>query len=153
MQTRDHSVRVNQSLLARLLSRAVRTRALPARVGQTAAFGLVLALAAGCGGTSSAKSTTAKAISCGQSKTAANVPVHIEIVKGQFTCQTALAIEHEYASAIRSGHAPGNGGGGPLKIDGWTCQGFSTPIVLHTGKASKCVKGTDEILALLPASA
>jgi hypothetical protein len=118
-----------------------------------AVLALVLALATGCGGASSAKPPAAKVTSCGQSKTAANVPVHIEIVKGQFTCQTALAIEHKYASAIRSGHAPGNGGGGPVKINGWTCQGFSTPVVLHTGKASKCIKGADEILAILPASA
>jgi hypothetical protein len=114
---------------------------------------LVLTLAVGCGGSSSSTSTQAKVTSCGQAKTAANVPIHIEIVKGQFSCQTALAIEKKYDVAVRAGHAPGNGGGGPVKIDGWTCQGFSTPVVLHTGKASKCVKGADEILAILPASA
>lgn len=116
-------------------------------------FALVLTFAVGCGGSSSKSTTTAKAISCGQAKTAANVPIHIEIVKGQLSCQTALAVEKKYDEAVRSGHAPGNGGGGPIKIDGWTCQGFSTPIVLHTGKASKCVKGGDEILAILPTSA
>ena len=120
---------------------------------RVAMFALVLTFAVGCGGSSSKSTTTAEAISCGQAKTAANVPIHIEIVKGQFSCQTALAIEKKYDVAVRSGHAPGNGGGGPVKIDGWTCQGFSTPIVLHTGKASKCVKGGDEILAILPTPA
>lgn len=120
---------------------------------RVATFALALMLAAGCGGTSSANSTADKVTSCGKAKTAANVPIHIEIVKGQFSCQTALAVEKKYDDAVRSGHAPGNGGGGPVKIDGWTCQGFSTPVVLHTGKASKCVKGPDEILAILPTTA
>ncbi|HET7018685.1 MAG TPA: hypothetical protein VFI65_32500 [Streptosporangiaceae bacterium] len=124
------------------------------RVGQLAVLALVLTLAVGCGGgPSSTKTTTAKVTPCGKAKTAANVPISIEIVKGQFSCQTALAIEKKYDLAVQAGHAPGNGGGGPIKVDGWTCQGFSTPVVLHTGKASKCVKGPDEILALLQTSA
>jgi hypothetical protein len=140
MQPRGHSARVNPPVAF--------------RAGQVTVLALVLASAVACGGSStSTKTTSAKAISCGQAKTAANVPVHIEIVKGQFSCQTALAVEKKYDLAVRAGHAPGNGGGGPIKVDGWTCQGFSTPVVLHTGKASKCVKGADEILAILPASA
>jgi len=144
MQRRGHSARLNLPSFA---------WPLPARTGQVVVLALMLAFAVGCGGSSSSKSVTAKVISCGQAKTAANVPIHIEIVKGQFTCQTALSIEQKYDAAVRSGHAPGNGGGGPIKIDGWTCQGFSTPVVLHTGKASKCVKDGDEILAILPPSA
>ncbi|HXS63141.1 MAG TPA: hypothetical protein VN767_09705 [Streptosporangiaceae bacterium] len=132
----------------------MRPEELHMRVGQVAALALVLAFAVGCsGGSSSTKATTANVISCGKAKTAANVPIHIEIVKGQLSCQTALSVEKKYDAAVQAGHAPGNGGGGPIKVDGWTCQGFSTPVVLHTGKASKCVKGGDEILAILPTSA
>jgi hypothetical protein len=36
-------------------------------------------------------------------------------------------------------------------VRGWTCQGFTTPVVLKTGQASKCVQGSKEILAVLPA--
>ena len=140
MQPRGHSARVNPPL--------------PFRAGQVTVLALVLASAVACSSSpSSPKTTAAKVVSCGQAKTAANVPIHIEIVKGQFSCQTALAVEKKYDLAVRAGHAPGNGGGGPIKVDGWTCQGFSTPVVLHTGKASKCVKGGDEILAILPTSA
>jgi hypothetical protein len=60
-----------------------------------------------------------------------------------------MAIERDYAHAIRSGQAPGNGGGGPVKIKGWTCEGFPTPTVLKTGKASKCVEDGNEILEVL----
>jgi len=64
-----------------------------------------------------------------------------------------MTIEQDYVKAIRAGQAPGNGGGGPIRINGWTCQGFATPIVLKTGNASKCVKDGDEILAVLPVPA
>ncbi len=111
------------------------------------------ALLAGCGGspgTQTARSTAkTKVTACGASKTAANVPVKVEITAGQVSCKTALGIEHKYAEAIRSGKVAGNGGGAPVKISGWTCQGYATPVVLHTGKASICVEGANKILAIL----
>ncbi|HEX6858298.1 MAG TPA: hypothetical protein VF204_23625, partial [Streptosporangiaceae bacterium] len=115
-----------------------------------AALALALA-AAGCGGggkgqgTAAAPSASAstKALpSCGTTKTAANVPVTIEVHRGKVDCQEAMSVERKYAAAIESGKEPGNGGGGPVKIDGWTCRGFATPVVLRTGNASKCEKGT-----------
>jgi len=97
---------------------------------------------------------TDKAVtSCGTTKTAANVPVRIEVQHGRVACTAAMSVERKYASAILAGRAPGNGGGGPVQVSGWTCQGFATPVVLRTGNASKCVKGAAEILAILPAPA
>jgi hypothetical protein len=90
---------------------------------------------------------------CGTTRTAANVPVHIQIARGQVSCATALKVERDYAKAIMSGDVPGTGGGAPVRVRGWTCQGFATPVVLKTGKASKCVQGSKEILAVLPAPA
>jgi len=126
----------------------------------TAALALA---AAGCGGSSgrtgqgtAAPPTTAtpRALaSCGTTKTAVNVPVTIEVRRGKVDCDEAMSIERKYADAIASGKEPGNGGGGPVKVDGWTCRGFATPEVLRTGNASKCDKGTAEILAVLPAPA
>jgi hypothetical protein len=52
-----------------------------------------------------------------------------------------------------AGKAPGNGGGGPVHVSGWTCSGFPTPELLKTGNASKCVKGGTEIIATLKAPA
>jgi hypothetical protein len=122
---------------------------------------LPLALTAGCTrgkSPASAGSTThpTQALSfvgCGAARTAANVPVRIEVSKGTASCATARLIERAYARAIRLGLAPGNGGGGPVTVRGWTCQGYNTPIVLQTGKASRCVRGSSEILEVLgPAS-
>ena len=128
--------------------------------GRRALAMLLMALAAagavagcsrpGAAGHSSGGSSPAYVASCGTAKTAADVPVQVKIARGHATCGTAKAVEAAYATAIRSGQAPGNGGGGPVKVNGWTCQGFATPVVLHTGKASKCVKDGDEILEILP---
>jgi hypothetical protein len=128
---------------------------LPAR--GTALIMLALALTAGCGSpsTPAAQPKTAKttATMCGTTRTAANVPVNIQVKHGQVSCTTALRVERAYAAAILAGKAPGSGGGGPVHVSGWTCEGFTTPVVLQTGQASKCVKGSKEILAILPAPA
>lgn len=132
------------------------------RLGRSALVAAVaFGLAAGCGNvggsgknhgaSGSPGGTTGR--SCGSTRTAANVPVTIEVAQGDVSCSTAMAIEQDYAHAIRSGQAPGNGGGGPVKVKGWTCQGFPTPTVLKTGNASKCVEDGNEILEILPASA
>jgi hypothetical protein len=123
----------------------------------------IIALVAGCGAKASpaasrssaspAPGASSSGVACGTTKTAANVPVQVQVSHGQVTCAAALAVERDYTKAIRAGRAPGNGGGGPVTIDGWTCQGFATPVVLRTGQASKCVHGGAEILAILPTPA
>jgi hypothetical protein len=102
---------------------------------------------AGCG--TSATPTAAAVQDCGTGKTAADVPVEIEVDRGQVPCSTAMQVEVDYAKAIASGLAPGNGGGGPVKVSGWTCQGLDTPQLLKTGETSKCVKDSHEIVAVL----
>jgi hypothetical protein len=124
----------------------------------TAALALA---AAGCGGggkgpgrAAPPSTATPRALaSCGTTKTAVDVPVIIEVRRGKVDCDEAMSVERKYADAIASGKEPGNGGGGPVMVDGWTCRGFATPEVLRTGNASKCDKGTAEILAVLPAPA
>ena len=107
------------------------------------------ATAAGCGGQGS-HATKTSVVACGTAKTAAEVPVKILVAKGKVACGTAKGVVLAYARAIRSGQAPGNGGGGPVKIRGWTCQGFATPVVLQTGRAAKCERNGVEILEILP---
>jgi hypothetical protein len=117
---------------------------------------LALGAVAGCAGSKPAAATTgthgggSAAVRCGAGHTAAGVQVEIEIEHGPVTCQAALAVEHAYARAFTSGKVQGNGGGAPVRIRGWVCQGFNTPEVLSTGRASACHKGSAEILAVLP---
>jgi len=118
------------------------TRLRPAAIALGCAFVL-----AGCGG--AAKPTTTGILDCGTSRTAANVPVEIEVDSGQVTCSAAMQVEAAYARAIVEGQAPGNGGGGPVKVNGWTCQGLATPRLLKTGETSKCARDGQEIVAIL----
>jgi hypothetical protein len=116
---------------------------------------------AGCGGTAGKQSTTAAgggpgasassapAIHCGRAKTAAGVPVDVEIV-GHASCHDAMTVERGYSRALASGKVPGNGGGAPVSIQGWICQGYDTPQVLATGRASACRKHGAQIVAVLP---
>jgi hypothetical protein len=104
---------------------------------------------AGCGHSSP---SAAVVKNCGASRTAANVPIDVLIERGQVACSAALAVEKGYAKAIVEGKAPGAGGGGPVPVNGWTCQGYPTPEVLKTGKTSRCVKHGAEILAVLKTS-
>ena len=87
---------------------------------------------------------------CGTGRTAAGVPVVVEIKAGPVACRVAMTVERDYARAVASGKVPGNGGGAPVTIRGWVCQGFNTPEVLKTGYTSACHKKGLEILAVLP---
>ena len=124
---------------------------------------VVLSLLAGCSATSgaSAKSSQGAAAAnatqgatpagtlCGTTRTGANVPVVIKVTKGTVNCSTALRIEDDYAALIKSGNLKGNGGGAPLAVSGWTCQGYPTPQVLATGVASECHTTSAEVIAVL----
>jgi hypothetical protein len=116
-------------------------------IGVTFAFaGLVVWPLAGCSQSSSNAGAT-----CGTTRTAAGVPVIIRVAKGDVDCGTAMAVENKYATMVRSGQVKGNGGGAPVSVSGWTCQGYPTPELLRTGDASECRSGGLEILAVLPA--
>jgi hypothetical protein len=133
-------------------ARQVRSSGWRLRIGALAATAVVPAVAlTGCGG---ASHSTASPLACGKSRTAANTPIEVEVISGKVACSVALHVESAYAEAIRSGKAAGNGGGAPVTVSGWTCQGFATPEVDKTGDTSKCVRDGVELLTVinLPAS-
>jgi hypothetical protein len=78
------------------------------------------------------------------------VPVTIKVLKGTVDCSSVMQVEDSYAAMIKNGDVPGNGGGAPVSVDGWTCQGYPTPHVLQTGDASQCHTGSAEVMAELP---
>jgi hypothetical protein len=138
-------------------------RAPGARVTRLAvgAGGLLVvgAVAAGCGSSGggphgpvaapSASQLAPPRATCGSSQTAVNVPVIVEVEKGSTSCQEAMRIQSGYTGLVRSGKVSGNGGGAPVRVDGWTCQGTDTTTTVQTGEASECHKGTTEIVAVL----
>jgi hypothetical protein len=133
-----------------------RSRAVAASVLVVLAAGAV----AGCGATPGKQATTAAsggpgptassapATRCGTARTAAGVPVDVDVI-GQASCQDAVTVERDYTHALASGKVPGNGGGAPVKIHGWVCQGYDTPQVLATGRASACRRHGMQIVAVL----
>jgi hypothetical protein len=140
--------------LAPASRRALRLAALAAAGALAAGCGHPAASASGAATTPAAGAqarTAAPAVTyCGTARTPANVPVKVEITHGTVTCPAALAVEHAYTAAVAAGKAPGNGGGGPVEVSGWQCEGFATPVMLQTGDVSKCLRGPAEILTILP---
>jgi hypothetical protein len=98
---------------------------------------------------SSAPSAGSTGTSCGTTRTGANVPVVIKVTKGTVDCPTAMRVEQGYATLLKAGDIRGNGGGAPVTVNGWTCQGYPTPRVLRTGAASECHTATAEVVAVL----
>jgi hypothetical protein len=130
------------------------SRAVAASVLAVLAAGAVVS----CGAAPGKQATTAAggstgargaATRCGTVRTAAGVPVDVEVV-GRASCHDAMTVERDYSHALASGRVPGNGGGAPVTIHGWVCQGYDTPEVLATGRASACRKHGMRILAILP---
>jgi hypothetical protein len=114
--------------------------------------GLAALLTGGVGvlaGCSSSAAGAGVGSTCGITQTAADVPVIIKVIKGTVDCEMAMRVENEYAAAIRNGQVRGNGGGAPVAVSGWTCQGYPTPEVLSTGNASQCHTNSAMIVAVL----
>jgi hypothetical protein len=112
------------------------------------------AVTVGCGllglaACSSAPAPGSTGTSCGTTRTGANVPVVIKVAKGTVDCPTAMRVEQSYATLLKAGDIRGNGGGAPVAVNGWTCQGYPTPQVLRTGAASECHTATAEVVAVL----
>jgi hypothetical protein len=117
-------------------------------VSTVAAAGLVGLLTA-CSSASAAHSPPpgTPGSSCGATRTGANVPVVIKVVKGTVNCGTALSVENDYAAMIKAGKVLGNGGGAPVRVNGWTCQGYPAPKVALSGDTSECHTGSAEVVA------
>lgn len=126
------------------------------RLVALAAAGASLAGVAACSASASAHSAApgSTGTTCGTTRTGANVPVVIKVTKGSVSCPDVMRVESGYATVIKDGKVPGNGGGAPVRVNGWTCQGYPTPEVLQTGNASECHTASAEVVAVveLPSS-
>jgi hypothetical protein len=113
--------------------------------------GVLGAVLAGCSAGPPAPGSTGT--SCGTTRTGAGVPVRIKVERGTVDCATVLSVERDYAAMIAGGRVQGTGGGAPVTVDGWTCQGYATPATLRTGVASECHTTSAEVLAVLSSPA
>lgn len=126
-----------------------RTRPVAASVAAVLAIGTLTCCTA-CARSKGSDPGAIPVIRCGATSTAVGVPVDINVERGSVPCKVALTVERNYSRAVAAGKVRGNGGGSPVTIDGWTCQGYDTPVVDRTGNTSACKKDSQEILAVLP---
>lgn len=110
------------------------------RLGSMAA-GLLLAAAPT--GVAAAHSAAATPGGCGTVTTAAGFPAVTQVVRGQVSCATVTRVFTVYYADLAAGRAPGNGGGGPVAVDGWICT--SAPAM--AAPLSTCDRGGSEITA------
>jgi hypothetical protein len=132
------------------LSRSPRSRLDP--LARISSFIMAAALAAGsaAGCATSGVSTPGTPATCGRTRTGVNVAVVITIGRGSVSCPAAMTVEKSYAALIRAGDVRGNGGGAPVSVHGWTCQGYTSAEITRTSRVSVCVQGSAEIFAVLP---
>jgi hypothetical protein len=124
------------------------------RLVALAAAGASLAGVAACSASAHSAAPGSTGTTCGTTRTGANVPVVIKVAKGSVSCAAVMRVESGYAAVIKDGKLTGNGGGAPVQVSGWTCQGYPTPEVLRTGNASECHTASAEVVAVveLPSS-
>ncbi|HEX6449078.1 MAG TPA: hypothetical protein VF060_06425 [Trebonia sp.] len=124
------------------------------RLVALAAAGASLAGVAACSASAHSAPPGTTGTTCGTTRTGANVPVVVKVTKGSVSCADVMRVESGYATVIKDGKVPGNGGGAPVQVSGWTCQGYPTPEVLRTGNASECHTASAEVVAVveLPSS-
>ena len=115
-------------------------------------MGLAVSLTAGfvtgCAAPGTAASNAAS--TCGRTLTGVDIAVVVRIGRGAVSCPTAMTVEKSYAALIRAGGLRGNGGGAPVSIRGWTCQGYTSAEIAQTERVSVCVKGSAQIFTVLP---
>lgn len=113
------------------------------------ALGAAVAPLSACGTSPGAESTGSASVAgpgtvCGDIRTAAGYPATERIVRGQVSCADVTHVFTDYYAALGAGRAPGNGGGGPVRVDGWVCE--STPATA-SDPTTTCDRGADEITA------
>ena len=115
-------------------------------------MGLAVGLSAGgvTGCAASGTTTSDAAATCGRTLTGVDITVVVRIGRGSVSCPTAMTVERSYAALIRAGGLRGNGGGAPVSIRGWTCQGYTSAEIAQTERVSACVKGSAQIFTALP---
>jgi hypothetical protein len=121
-------------------------------------MGLAVGLAAGCvtgcavPGITTSNAAANAAATCGRTLTGVDIAVVVRIGRGSVSCPTAMTVEKSYAALIRAGGLRGNGGGAPVSIRGWTCQGYTSAEIAQTERVSVCVKGSAQIFTALPSA-
>ena len=111
---------------------------------------VALLAAAGCGGSSGHKAGAKNAgADCGSVTTAAGTHAELKVTKGTVACPQAVSVYKTYFEDLAKGEAPGEGGGGTVNVQGWSCDSYSVPQMQQTGQGGYCAKAGTTVTAFM----
>ncbi|MEV5755062.1 hypothetical protein AB0L00_45330 [Actinoallomurus sp. NPDC052308] len=109
---------------------------------------LLLAAACGSGGTPKAtKTVMAGAVDCGQIDAAGGASAYLKVTKGSAPCRDAVSVYKAFFAAVAEGKAPGQGSGGGLAVQGWSCVIYPSDQIQQNGRGADCTKGGTTVTA------
>jgi hypothetical protein len=120
------------------------------RIAVTSLSLAALLAVAGCGSGDKprvAKTTAAGATQCGVD-TAGDAPAYLKVTKGSASCAEAVSVYRAFFAAIAEGKAPGQGSGGGLAVQGWSCVIYPPDKIQQNGRGADCTKGGTTVTAL-----
>lgn len=111
----------------------------------------VAALAlAGCGSGGGKTAKTAKPAAqaaCGKVTTAADAAAQVKVVQGTAPCGEAMSVFKAFFAEVAGGKAPGQGSGGGLTVQGWTCTIYPEDQPQADHRGADCRKGGATVAA------
>ncbi|MCO5974281.1 hypothetical protein [Actinoallomurus soli] len=110
----------------------------------------LLLAAAGCGSGGGPKTATtppARAVDCGQIDTAGGASAYLKVTRGSAPCGEAVSVYKAFFAAIAEGRAPGQGSGGGLAVQGWSCVIYPPDQIQQSGRGADCAKGGTTVTA------
>ncbi|MCO6011347.1 hypothetical protein NE236_41005 [Actinoallomurus purpureus] len=109
-----------------------------------------LLAAAGCGSgdkPKAAKTPAAGAADCGKVDAAGGAPAYLKVTKGSAPCADAVSVYKAFFAEVADGKAPGQGSGGGLAVQGWSCVIYPPDKIQQNGRGADCTKGGTTVTA------
>lgn len=93
------------------------------------------------------KAAPAGTTQCGRVDSAGGAPAYLKVTKGSASCAEAVSIYKAFFAAIAEGKAPGQGSGGGLAVQGWSCVIYPPDKIQQSGRGADCTKGGTTVTA------
>ncbi|WP_433188313.1 hypothetical protein [Actinoallomurus sp. CA-150999] len=104
----------------------------------------------GCGSGSkpkAAKTTATGQADCGKVDAAGGAPAYLKVTKGSASCAEAVSVYKAFFAEIAEGKAPGQGSGGELSVQGWSCVIYPPDQIQQNGRGADCTKSGATVTA------
>ncbi|MCW2945318.1 MAG: hypothetical protein JWR24_2035 [Actinoallomurus sp.] len=104
---------------------------------------------AGCGSGDSPKAarTPSGDSDCGKVATAGEAQAELKVTKGSASCAEARSVFQAFFAEVAGGKAPGQGSGGRLTVQGWSCVIYPPDRIQQKGRGADCAKAGTTVTA------